>query len=139
MPHIDSESRAKDELMLKNKQLETELIKNAKLLKEKDDEIIKLKKLNLNRNGLLVEQVSEVQQLVDERDSQIITLGEENKAMRRRMQEIQKSFVEFKQISFYHTFVNIPVLISIRSVFSVVGPGLSQNCDKEIWGYGLSH
>jgi|TARA_B110000881_G_C18130351_1_gene296555 hypothetical protein len=99
LPHIDSESRAKDELMLKNKQLETELIKNAKLLKEKDDEIIKLKKLNLNRKELLVEQVSEVQQLVDERDSQIITLGEENKAMGRRMQEIQKSFVEFNQLS----------------------------------------
>ena len=79
-----------------------------------------------------MEQVSEVQQLVDERDSQIITLGEENKAMRRRMQEIQKSFVEFKQISFYHTFVNIPVLISIRSVFSVVGPGYLQRCDNGI-------
>ena len=88
MPHIDSESRAKDVLMLKNKQLETELIKNAKLLKERDDEIIKLEKLNSNRKELLVEQVSEVQQLVDERDSQIITLGEKNKAMKRRMQEI---------------------------------------------------
>jgi hypothetical protein len=75
------------------------LIKNAKLLKEKDDEIIKLRKLNLNRKELLVEQVSGVQQLVYERDSQIITLGEENKASRRRMQEIQKYFVEFNQLS----------------------------------------
>ena len=75
------------------------MIKNAKLLKEKDDEIIKLNKLNLNRKELLVEQVSEVQQLVDERDSQIITLGEKNKAMKRRMQEIQKSFVEYNQLS----------------------------------------
>jgi hypothetical protein len=38
-----------------------------------------------------------------------------------------------EQISLNHTFVNIPALISKRSVFKVVGPGYLRKCYKGIW------
>ena len=37
-------------------------------------------------------------------------------------------------VSLYNTFLNIPALISKRSVFLSSGPGYLQKCDKGIFG-----